>query len=121
MTSTILINNKEYTQVEINNNEELQKELMKQLKKEYYRVKGREAIREWRKNNKELALQRSRDYQRTQYNEDENYKMKKREYMKKYRESHYVDSVLLPENIKIRPIGRPSKFKLPESLELLVS
>ena len=116
MTSTILINNKEYTQDEINKNEELQKELIKQ----HYRVRARETIREWRKNNKELALQRSRDYQRKRYNEDKNYKMKKREYMKLYRDSHCLDSILLPENVVSKPIGRPSKFKLSENLEFLV-
>ena len=92
---------------------------MLKLKKEHYRARARENIREWRKNNKELATKKQREYQHKRY-QDPEFKKKKQEYMKKYRQLHGLDGALLPDNVENKPIGRPSIFKLSESLELLV-
>lgn len=102
-----LINGQYYEKDEILNNINLKNELEKQLKKEYHKnyckLKRREyvithqpTIKEYIKNNMDKIKQ----------------------YQKQYRNKQKIDK---PINETSRKAGRPKKFKLDESLNLVLS
>jgi hypothetical protein len=82
--SKYIINNIEYSMEDIKNNKELENNLLKQMKKEYYKKTCRETARKWRAENREKVNEYSREYQRRRYNEEEQYKLNKLEKMKTY-------------------------------------
>ena len=107
-------NNIEYTKEEINTNTELQKELLKQLKKEHYR----ERAREWRTNNRALVNEYNRNYQRKKYQEDTEFRVNRFEYQRIYNNRRSLkNNPLLPTLSR----GRPSIFKLNDTFQLLVN
>jgi hypothetical protein len=107
---TIIINNIEYTKEEILNNEELKKQLLKQLKDEQLLEKKRIYARQYRKDNKEKVQNYSRDYLRNRYNNDGEYRRKVLDKMKNKR---------IEEGFEPKTRGRPNKYILDESLKLI--
>lgn len=117
MNNKYIINDTEYTKEEIQATRELQKELLKQLRKEHLKIINRENARKFRQENKEKVRAYNREYQKTKYQDNEIYRNYRKNYQKEYLEKKGVglDGIL---NIKL-DVGRPSKFKLDEELNLI--
>jgi hypothetical protein len=117
MDNKYIINNIEYTKDEIEATPELKKELLKQLRKEHLLIYSREYAKKNRQINKEKIRIYNREYQKKRYHEDEEYRNKMKTYQNEYlcKKGVATDGILY---VKL-DVGRPSKYKLDDQLNLI--
>ena len=113
MSKLYNLNGVEYNKEEIEQNKDLKLELLRALRKEHLKIVNRASVKKYRETHRDKIREYNREYQRKKYNENEEYKIARLTYQRKYNGKNY-DEAYLPQLV-----GRPSNYKLDDELNLI--